>query len=62
MHKPIRKLELNAPVEDDKKKDFQFCLEPYCLSSIHGDTSGVYIGANDNNVYKFKVLSGDNSN
>lgn len=62
MTKPIRKLELNAPVETDKKKDFQFCLEPYCMGAIHGDTSGVYVGTNDKNIYKFKVLSGDNSN
>jgi len=32
------------------------------MGAIHGDTSGVYIGTNDKNVYKFKVLSGDNSN
>lgn len=62
MTKPIWKLELNAPIDNEKKKDFQFCLEPFCLGAIHGDTSGVYIGTNDKNVYKFKVLSGDNSN
>lgn len=58
----MRKIELNAPVEDTMKKDFTFTLEPFCIESTHGDTSGVYVGTNDKSIYKFKVMSGDNTN
>ena len=35
-------------------------LEPFSISSIPGDSSNVFIGANDGNIYKYPVLSSGN--
>lgn len=60
MSKPVLSFELLPPAKpDEKSKDFEFPLEPYCISSIVGDTSGVYVGTSDKNIYKYKVLSGE---
>ena len=34
-------------------------MEPFSLSSIEGDSTGVFVGTNDNNVYNYKLLSGE---
>ncbi len=34
-------------------------MEPFSISAIPGDTSGVYIGMSNARIYKYKVLSGN---
>ncbi len=49
---PIRKVDLFPPINPkEKSNEFEFLLEPFSLSSIPGDTSSVFIGTNDNNIY-----------
>lgn len=57
---PLRKVDLIPPVpSQEKANEFEFLLEPFSLSSIPGDTSSVFVGTNDNSIYKYMVLSGD---
>lgn len=55
MDYPVKSVEIFS---SDKKKDdeISFPLEPICLSTVPGDTSSVFIGAADSNVYQCAVL------
>ena len=58
LEKPVRKIDLHPPVKENKKEEnFDFLVEPFALSSIQGDTAGVYIGGVDGNIYQCAVLS-----
>ena len=49
---PLRKIDLVPPITNPSQKpEFEFLLEPFSLSSIPGDTSSVFVGTNDNNIY-----------
>ena len=56
---PIRKIDLHPVVTQAKPEmdGFDFLIEPFSLSGILGDTSGVYIGGVDGNIYQCAVLS-----
>lgn len=55
---PIRKIDLLPVVHNKPEIDnFDFLIEPFSLSSILGDTSGVFVGGVDGNIYQCTVLS-----
>lgn len=57
---PVKNIEI---LPSDKKKDDEiaFPLEPFSLSIIPGDTSSIYLGMVDSNIYQCTVL-GTNAN
>lgn len=55
-----KKLDLLIQTKKTEEEDIDFRTEPLCLATMPGDTSNVYIGCIDNNLYQCTVHSNTN--